>query len=110
MRRARQAVIKSLKCVKSRGEDTTLHEINLALCQSVEELRQRLNISEGRVLEIDERYEKNIKNQADKIEDNELILMHQYDAIRSLSIQVKLLEGIALGVRHFFVTSCISIC
>ena len=41
-----------------------------------------------------------VKEQEDRTDEQTVLLEAQFEAIRGLTIQAQLLEGIALGVRH----------
>lgn len=102
LHRVRQEVFKSLARARVKGGDTTLHEINLALCEAVESMRSRVEHSEEHITKVEEKIEGKLKEQDDRIEDNAIVLEYQHVALDSLTMQAELLERIALGVSPTF--------
>lgn len=107
LNKARQEVMKSVNHIKSLGGDTTLHDLNLKLCQAMEEMRHRLETSKECITKISQRFKQRITGQDEKIEGNLIILEYQFEVIRDLLMQGELLEGIALGVSPLLI--CLSI-
>ena len=83
-------------------EDNTIQQINLSILDAMEQMNKRLGVLESKVEKVDQHIASRFKAQDEKVDEHSIILDTQFDAIQSLSMQARLLEGVALGVCHFY--------
>lgn len=96
----RESLISHISSSSVRAVDKTAQQINLAIVNAMDQMNKRLNAIEGRLEKVDQNIDEKLQEQDDKVNEHSVLLDVQFDAIRGLSLQAQLLEGIALGVRH----------
>ena len=97
----RDTLVDSISQGALRG-DNTIQQINLSILDAMEQMNKRLAVLESKVEKGDQHIASRFKAQDEKVDEHSVILDVQFDAIQSLSMQGRLLEGVALGVCDYY--------
>ena len=101
LNKAREEVENKLKnAPPAAAASTPVFKLSLMLADNVLGLLLKHSQSRGRVGELERSVAHKLKDQEDRLEDTAMILKWQDEVIRGLATSLKVLEGLALGVRR----------
>lgn len=103
----RQGIITHLNSLRDRGGDTRLPEIDLTMCQVVEDVESRLKATEERLKNLEHSLDDRFRTRDVKIEDHQVILEYQHESLRELMLHTELLDGVVRGVSPYPHNLCI---